>query len=83
MKLILIRNLSLVRLLIIIIMMGQILSAQYYFGRNKIQYEQFNWQVMATDHFDIYFYGSNPLVWSAAIWVEEAYNELDRSSIIH
>ena len=49
MKLILIRNLSLVRLLIIIIMMGPILSAQYYFGRNKIQYEQFNWQVMATD----------------------------------
>ena len=72
------RNLSSVRLLIIIILTGSILSAQYYFGRNKIQYEQFNWQVMATDHFDLYFYGSNPLVWAAAFWVEEAYNELEQ-----
>lgn len=72
------RNFSSVRLLIIIILTGSILSAQYYFGRNKIQYEQFNWQVMTTDHFDLYFYGSNPLVWAAAFWVEEAYNELEQ-----
>ena len=78
MKLILMRNLSSVRLLIIIILTGPILSAQYYFGRNKIQYEKFNWQVMATDHFDIYFYGSNPLVYSAAFWVEDTYNELEQ-----
>ena len=28
----------------------------YHFGRNKIQYEDFDWQVMKTDHFDIYYY---------------------------
>lgn len=30
-------------------------SAQY-FGRNKVQYENFDWKVMTTEHFDIHFY---------------------------
>ena len=30
-------------------------SAQY-FGRNKVQYDAFDFRVMKTDHFDIYFY---------------------------
>jgi Tol biopolymer transport system component len=30
-------------------------SAQY-FGRNKVQYEDFDWQVLETEHFDIYHY---------------------------
>jgi hypothetical protein len=28
----------------------------YYFGRNKVQYTRFNWQILKTKHFDIYFY---------------------------
>jgi WD40-like Beta Propeller Repeat len=32
-------------------------SAQY-FGRNKVQYRTFDFQVLTTDHFDIYFYPS-------------------------
>jgi len=32
-----------------------ILPAQY-FGRNKVQWEQFDWQVLKTEHFDIYYY---------------------------
>ncbi len=32
-------------------------SAQYHsFGRNKIQYTDFEWQVLTTKHFDIYYY---------------------------
>lgn len=31
------------------------LNAQYY-GRNKVQYQTFDYKVMETDHFDIYFY---------------------------
>jgi WD40 repeat protein len=27
-----------------------------YFGRNKVQYETFHFQVLRTDHFDLYFY---------------------------
>ena len=31
------------------------LSSQY-FGRNKVQYEDFRFHVLNTDHFDVYFY---------------------------
>jgi hypothetical protein len=32
-------------------------SAQfYYFGRNKVQYTEFDWHVLKTEHFDIYYY---------------------------
>ena len=27
-----------------------------YFGRNKVQYESFNFQIFKTDHFDLYYY---------------------------
>jgi Tol biopolymer transport system component len=27
-----------------------------YFGRNKVQYERFNWRVLRTPHFEIYYY---------------------------
>ena len=27
-----------------------------YFGRNKVQYEHFDFKVLRTDHFDVYFY---------------------------
>src|SRR5512145_1407103 len=27
-----------------------------YFGRNRVQYRSFDFQVMKTEHFDIYFY---------------------------
>ena len=27
-----------------------------YFGRNKVQYRDFAFEVLATEHFDIYFY---------------------------
>src|SRR5687767_96280 len=31
-------------------------SAAQYFGRNKVEYENFDFQVLATEHFDIYYY---------------------------
>lgn len=31
-----------------------------YFGRNKVQFEDFDFRVMKTDHFDLYFYGDDP-----------------------
>src|SRR4029078_11108966 len=27
-----------------------------YFGRNKVQYQESNFKVLKTDHFDVYFY---------------------------
>ena len=31
-------------------------SAQGYFGRNKVQFDKFDFQVLRTEHFDIHFY---------------------------
>jgi Tol biopolymer transport system component len=31
-------------------------SSAQYFGRNKVQYERFEFKVLATDHFDLYYY---------------------------
>ncbi len=33
-----------------------VLTAQYYFGQNKVQYRAFDFQVLRTEHFDIHFY---------------------------
>ncbi len=33
-----------------------------YFGRNKVQYERFNFSIMRTQHFDLYFYPAESLV---------------------
>src|SRR5688572_26512793 len=31
-------------------------DAQQYFGRNKVQWESFDFKVLQTEHFDIYYY---------------------------
>src|SRR5687767_16026227 len=31
-------------------------SSAQYFGRNKVQYEKFDFKVLTTEHFDIYYY---------------------------
>jgi len=34
-------------------------SAQYFsFGKNRVQYNQFDWKYIQSEHFDIYYYGS-------------------------
>ncbi|MFL6194898.1 MAG: BamA/TamA family outer membrane protein [Thermoanaerobaculia bacterium] len=32
------------------------LASAQYFGRNKVQYEKFDWKILKTDHFDIHYY---------------------------
>lgn len=52
-------------------------TAQF-FGRNKIQYEQFDWHVLETEHFDIYYYPEmQTLAEHGAAFAEEAYEELE------
>ncbi|HZH40206.1 MAG TPA: BamA/TamA family outer membrane protein [Gemmatimonadales bacterium] len=56
-------------------------SAQY-FGQNKVQYRSFDWQIIQTEHFDVYFY---PVEREAALDVariaERSYARLSR--ILH
>lgn len=52
-------------------------SAQFYFGKNKVNYTQFDWQVMTTEHFRIYFYiGGEEVAKIAAQVAEESYVSL-------
>src|SRR5690349_15647664 len=48
-----------------------------YFGRNKVQYESFDFHVLKTDHFDIYFYPrAQPAATAAARIAERWYARL-------
>lgn len=54
------------------------LDAQY-FGRNKVQYERFDFKMMKTKHFDIYFYPeAEEVAQQAAHIAERWYSRLSR-----
>ncbi|MFN4111850.1 MAG: hypothetical protein ACK4G1_06200, partial [Ignavibacteria bacterium] len=58
--------------------MNLTLNAQFtYFGRNKVQYDKFEWQVLKTEHFDIYYYPQfTEISEIGAHFAEEAYEDL-------
>ena len=50
-----------------------------FFGQNKVQYKQFKWKVLRTEHFDVYHYeGTELAVQQAALMAERAYQRLSR-----
>lgn len=54
-------------------------SAQYgyHFGRNKVQYDDFDWRMLQTEHFDIYYYPEMlELAEQGAWFAEEAYRDM-------
>jgi len=55
-------------------------SAQFfYFGRNKVQYTDFDWHVLKTEHFDIYYYPEmKDLAERGAFIAEESYRVLEQ-----
>ena len=54
------------------------LQAQWY-GRNKVQYQKFNFKIMKTRHFDIYFYlEDEATVKLASVIAERWYSRLSR-----
>src|SRR5437667_7869117 len=57
-------------------------AAAQYFGQNKVQYRNFNFQSIQTEHFDIYYYpDERPGALDAARMAERAYARLSR--ILH
>jgi hypothetical protein len=64
-------------LLILLYISG--LDAQwFYFGRNKVQYTNFDWYILQTDHFDIYYYPEmQELAEHGAHFAEESYLYLE------
>lgn len=59
------------------IFIPQITLAQFYFGKNKVQYTSFDWQVMHTEHFRIYFYQEEKEIAEIAAKIaEDSYRQL-------
>ncbi|HJR51735.1 MAG TPA: hypothetical protein VJ794_11550, partial [Gemmatimonadales bacterium] len=55
-----------------------LLSAQY-FGRNKVQYSNFDFKVIQTEHFDVYFYERERVAaMDAARMAERSYARLSK-----
>lgn len=63
--------------ILLIVFIPQFVFAQFYFfGRNKVQYEKFNWKVLKTEHFNIYYYDDfEELAEIGARYAEDAYEE--------
>src|SRR4029079_4790518 len=54
-------------------------SAQEGFGKNKIQYKHFKWNIYHAPHFDVYYYDAeDPLLERTVSFAESAYDELSR-----
>jgi WD40-like Beta Propeller Repeat len=71
-------------LLVMLISLPVSLSGQFYFGKNKVNYETFEWNILETDHFRIYFYDEEG--WLAEItahYAEESYDYLESKFNLH
>src|ERR687897_2711327 len=48
-----------------------------YFGKNQIRYDNFEWQIYTTDHFEIYYYPEiEPHLERIASYAESAYQHI-------
>lgn len=55
------------------------LAQFFFFGRNKVQYTEFDWRVLKTDHFDIYYYPEmKDLAERGGFLAEESYRVLEQ-----
>ncbi len=71
------RRISPVWVMLALLLCGGSAFGQFYFGKNKVQYTDFDWQVMSTEHFKIYFYtDESDLAAIAAKYAEDSYREL-------
>ena len=76
-------------LLAMALLAASVCSAEaQYFGRNKVQYDTFDFKTLKTDHFDIYYYDeerelANHVARMAERWYARLTRALDHLSLIH
>ena len=64
--------------LVLLLLLPGLLSAQY-FGRNKVQYSSFDFKVIQTEHFDVYYYEQERVAsMDAARMAERGYARLSK-----
>ncbi|MEE9190669.1 MAG: hypothetical protein V3U16_07855, partial [Candidatus Neomarinimicrobiota bacterium] len=65
-------------IILLIALSGQIAFGQS-FGKNKVQYRQFDWEFIKSPHFDVYFYGDDETLARFTSQVaEEAYEQVSK-----
>ena len=70
------RQISAAALGVLMLLVAQPAAAQY-FGRNKVQYEDFDFRILETPHFDLYYYPAEyDAVVAAARLAERWYERL-------
>lgn len=73
-----IRKIQIFQTGIFIFISSALLAQGFYFGRNKIQYTNFDWQVMKTEHFDIFYYPQmEDIARQGAQYAEETFKALE------
>jgi hypothetical protein len=66
-------------LAVTLVVAGQELPAQMYFGQNQVQYDRFRWRVIETDHFLVHYYPEiEGVAQDAARMAERSYARLSR-----
>lgn len=64
-------------ILFLLFLSTNLYSQFYFFGRNKVQYDQFEWRILKTEHFDIYYYSEfEEMAEIGAAYAEDAYENL-------
>lgn len=72
------RSIKVLLLILLFLLFSAPAFGQYYFGKNKIQYTDFKWQVLTTDHFNVYFYPEEKEIAEiAANYAEASYKFLE------
>ncbi len=72
------RRLGLLLTVIVLTAVPRAVMAQY-FGQNKVQYTKFDFHVLETEHFDVYYYdGERPAALDVARMAERSYGRLSR-----
>jgi WD40 repeat protein len=57
--------------------LSSLFAQGFYFGRNKVQYNDFDWHILKTEHFDIYYYPEmEDVAEKGAYFAEESYEIL-------
>ncbi|HGY55495.1 MAG TPA: hypothetical protein ENK44_07340 [Caldithrix abyssi] len=64
--------------ILLILCFSTLFGQGFHFGRNKVQYTHFDWQIMETTHFDIYFYPEmKDIAEIGARFAEDSYSYLE------